>query len=142
LLAALALPAAARADDLRGAILAGGTLDAVGPGAGWWAAAEAWFGLHGVRVDAFGERGAILVEGAYQRMVGNSWPNVAASVRIGAGADVRDPALVLAAGGEILLGLGLPKALALAARIDGHVLVRDGKPFPFFTASLGIGLAF
>jgi hypothetical protein len=133
--------AVVRADDLRGAVLAGGTVDLVG-GAGWWAAGEAWFGLHGVRVDAFGERGAILVEGAYQAIVGNAWPNLVASVRLGAGADVRDPAPVLATGGELLLGLGLPHPLALAARADGHCLIRDGKPYLFATLTLGVGVAF
>ncbi len=139
----LALPAQARADDLVGAVLAGGTVDAVG-GAGWWAAAEAWFGLHGARVDAFGERGAILLEGSYQAIVGSSWPNLVAEVRLGGGADVRGRpvAPVVAAGGELLVGVGLPRPLALAARLDAHCVFRDGRPFLYLTFTLGVGAAF
>lgn len=139
----LLAPASARADELDGAVLAGGTVDAVG-GAGWWAAAEAWFGAHGARVDAFGERGAVLLEGSYQVMAGNAWPNLVAGAHIGGGADVRGRpvAPVVAAGGELLVGLGLPRPLALAARFDAHCLFRDGTPYFYVTVSLGIGAAF
>jgi hypothetical protein len=144
LVLALALPASAPAEEnLRAAVVGGGTGDGVGPSAGGWAAAEAWFGRHGLRVDGFGVRGAILLEGSYQAMVGNAWPNIVASVRIGAGADVRDPVPVFAAGGGLMIGHGLlPRPLALAARLDAHLLVRDDRPHMDVTVTLGVGAAF
>jgi hypothetical protein len=144
LVLALALPASAPAEEnLRAAVVGGGTVDFVGPSAGWWAAAEAWFGRHGLRVDGFGVRGAILLEGSYQAMVGNAWPNIVASVRIGAGADVREPVPVFAAGGGLMIGPGLlPRPLALAARLDAHLLVRDDRPHMYVTVTLGVGAAF
>ena len=144
LVLALSLPAAAPAEEnLRAAVIGGGTLDVVSPAVGWWGGAEAWFGRHGMRVDGFGVRGAILLEGSYQAMVGNAWPNIVATVRFGAGADVRDPVPVFAAGGGLMIGHGLlPRPLAIAARLDAHLLVRNERPYVYVTVTLGVGAAF
>jgi len=147
LVLALALPATVRAEEsLRAAFTAGGTFDFVGPAGGWWAGVEGWLGRHGARIDAFGAfgvRGAILLEGSYQVMVGNAWPNIVATLRFGAGANVRDPGPVFAAGGGLLFGHGLlPRPLAIAARLDTHLLVRDDRPYMYVTVTVGVGVAF